>query len=57
MHLLNEDVKIYDRNLKEVTLRGTFERLNPDGTVTIKDAEGVLHTINDGRMRSKDFEP
>ena len=38
MYLLGEEVKIYDRNLATITLTGVFERLNEDGTVTIKDS-------------------
>ena len=55
MYLLGEQVKIYDRNLTEVTLTGVFERLNEDGTVSIRDAQGKIHVINDGRMRALDF--
>ena len=55
MYLKGELVKIYDRNLQNVSLIGVFEKLNPDGTVTIRDKNGVMHVINDGRMRSIDF--
>ncbi len=55
MYLKGEMVKIYDRNLQNVTLTGIFEKLNTDGTVTIKDEQGHRHVINDGRMRSIDF--
>ena len=55
MYLKGEMVQIYDRNLQNVTLTGVFEKLNNDGTVTIRDQEGVRHVINDGRMRSIDF--
>ena len=55
MYLKGEMVKIYDRNLQNVSLTGIFEKLNTDGTVTIKDQNGVSHVINDGRMRSIDF--
>jgi hypothetical protein len=55
MYLKGEMVKIYDRNLQNVSLTGVFEKLNTDGTVTIRDQNGVVHVINDGRMRSIDF--
>jgi len=55
MYLKGEMVKIYDRNLQNVSLTGVFEKLNTDGTVTIRDQNGVMHVINDGRMRSIDF--
>ncbi len=57
MYLKGEKVKIYDRNLQTVTLTGIFERLNPDGTVTIVDDQGTSHVLNDGRMRAFDFNP
>jgi len=55
MYLKGEMVKIYDRNLQNVSLTGVFEKLNTDGTVTIRDQNGVMHVTNDGRMRSIDF--
>lgn len=55
MYLKGEMVKIYDRNLQNVSLKGVFEKLNTDGTVSIRDEKGVMHVINDGRMRSIDF--
>lgn len=55
MYLKGEIVKIYDRNLQNVSLTGVFEKLNTDGTVSIRDEKGVMHVINDGRMRSIDF--
>lgn len=57
MYLKGKKVKIFDRNLINVTLEGTFHGLNPDGTVIIIDNQGVRHTINDGRMREYDFKP
>ena len=57
MYLKGHRVKIYDRNLTNVTLVGIFETLNPDGTVTIVDDKGVKHVINDGRMRDINFSP
>jgi len=55
MYLKGEKVKIYDRNLQNVTLTGVFEKLNFDGTVSIRDENGEIHVINDGRMRSFDY--
>ena len=55
MYLKGEKVKIYDRNLQNVTLTGVFEKLNFDGTVSIRDEYGEIHVINDGRMRSFDY--
>ena len=55
MYLKGEKVKIYDRNLQNVTLTGVFEKLNLDGTVSIRDENGEIHVINDGRMRSFDY--
>jgi hypothetical protein len=55
MYLKGEKVKNYDRNLQNVTLTGVFEKLNLDGTVTIRDENGEIHVINDGRMRSFDY--
>ena len=57
MHLKGEKVKIYERNLQNVTLTGIFNKLNLDGTVTILDEQGTSHVINDGRMRAYDFNP
>ncbi len=48
-------MKIYDRNLKEVVLSGVFESLGKDGSANIRDAEGKLQNIIDGRMRDIDF--
>lgn len=57
MYLIGKNVKIYDRNLQIVSLTGVFEALNKDGTVQIRDQQGILHMINDGRMRDEHFEP
>ena len=57
MYLIGKNVKIYDRNLQTVSLTGVFEALNKDGTVQIRDQQGILHMINDGRMRDEHFEP
>jgi hypothetical protein len=56
MYLKGKKVKIYDRNLQNLTLTGVFEKLNEDGTVIIRDEKGLGHCINDGRMRAFDFE-
>jgi hypothetical protein len=56
MYLKGEKVKIYDRNLVNVTLEGVFEGLNKDGTVNIRDMWGKMHTINDGRMRDANYD-